>query len=146
MCAPAVLARPHRAPPTRHAPGDALAHVEAAGLGPKVIPLVQVFARVSPEQKESILKTLRARGFTTLMVGDGTNDVGALKAAHVGVALLAAPPAAPPAGAGRIGGEKKKAKKSAGGEGGSGEGGDKKAVVAKGKGELHARGGAAVSC
>ena len=43
---------------------------------------MQVFARTSPEQKEVILKTLRAVGYTTLMCGDGTNDVGALKAHH----------------------------------------------------------------
>ncbi|ORD94834.1 P-type ATPase [Enterospora canceri] len=48
-----------------------------------------VFARADPSHKERIVEWYRRAGKRTMMVGDGTNDVGALKAADVGVAVLA---------------------------------------------------------
>ncbi|MCO5599335.1 hypothetical protein L7F22_053436 [Adiantum nelumboides] len=76
--------------------GDSIATLQRTGALQLVIPFVKVFARVSPDQKELILTTLKSVGRTTMMCGDGTNDVGALKQSHVGVALLnALPPELP---------------------------------------------------
>ena len=68
--------------------GGALLGVPPGGRTPAWVPHVQVYARVSPEQKTSILDALRELGLVCLMCGDGSNDTGALKAAHVGVALV----------------------------------------------------------
>lgn len=77
--------------------GDSIAMLQRTGGLQLVIPFIKVFARVSPDQKELILTTLKSVGRITLMCGDGTNDVGALKQSHVGVALLNAIPPDQPA-------------------------------------------------
>ncbi|KAL3482259.1 hypothetical protein BJX99DRAFT_252965 [Aspergillus californicus] len=68
--------------------GYALAKFKHQAALPTLLCHTWVYARVSPKQKEDILLGLKDAGYTTLMCGDGTNDVGALKQAHVGVALL----------------------------------------------------------
>lgn len=48
---------------------------------------VRVFARMSPQDKVSVVNLYMGMGFVTSMCGDGGNDCGALRAAHVGIAL-----------------------------------------------------------
>lgn len=51
---------------------------------------VRVFGRCNPTDKVNVLSHFVEAGRKTLMVGDGQNDCGSLKTAHVGIALSAA--------------------------------------------------------
>lgn len=49
---------------------------------------IHVYSRTSPTQKGIIVGMLNSLGHKTLMCGDGTNDVGSLKRADVGLAIV----------------------------------------------------------
>lgn len=68
--------------------GYALTHLTGHPQIAKLLRHSWVYARVLPLQKEFIINLYKDAGYNTLMCGDGTNDVGALKQAHIGVALL----------------------------------------------------------
>ena len=53
-----------------------------------------IFGRVSPEQKATIIKTLKANEKTVAMTGDGVNDILALKQANCAIAMAAGSEAA----------------------------------------------------
>jgi cation-transporting P-type ATPase I len=48
-----------------------------------------IFARMSPENKVQVVQTLERAGKVSAMVGDGSNDAAAIRAATVGLAVVA---------------------------------------------------------
>ncbi|MGH2406525.1 MAG: magnesium-translocating P-type ATPase [Candidatus Limnocylindrales bacterium] len=66
--------------------GQALEKLSAAELAAAVGD-VGIFAEVAPEQKERIIRALRANGAVVGYMGDGINDAPALHAADVGISV-----------------------------------------------------------
>jgi cation-transporting ATPase E len=74
------------APDLKSVSGLDLAHMEAAEFA-QVVRETTVFGRITPQQKERIVQELRAQRAHVAMVGDGINDVLALKQANLGIAM-----------------------------------------------------------
>ncbi len=71
---------------TKIVTGPQLAAMDEAAFA-REVDEANVFARLTPDQKEKVIKTLRAKGHVVGFMGDGINDVLAMKAADVGISV-----------------------------------------------------------
>jgi P-type Mg2+ transporter len=71
---------------TKIVTGPQLAALDEAAFA-REVEEANVLARLTPDQKEKVIKTLRAKGHVVGFMGDGINDVLAMKAADVGISV-----------------------------------------------------------
>jgi Mg2+-importing ATPase len=73
-------------PITRMVTGPQLAALDDQAFAREVTE-ANVLARLTPDQKEKVIQSLRAQGHVVGFMGDGINDVLAMKAADVGISV-----------------------------------------------------------
>jgi Mg2+-importing ATPase len=66
--------------------GEEIAKLNDPALAARV-EAVDLFARVTPDQKVRIVRALKARGHTVGFIGDGINDAPAIRAADIGLSV-----------------------------------------------------------
>lgn len=66
--------------------GSELAEMDDARFGQAAL-RTTIFGRITPQQKEKLVRVLRDQGHHVAMTGDGVNDVLALKQANLGIAM-----------------------------------------------------------
>ena len=89
-----AIARRAGLPTAREAVSGAELAALSTGAKRAAVERTAVFGRISPQEKQEIVRALEGRGHYVAMIGDGVNDVLALKQANVSIAMGSGSPAA----------------------------------------------------